>query len=122
MQRTLRLPIQVSHFENGSRMIDANVRVVPEGAGRHHSKPMALRVVAHAGEQTSRRLGPSGRRKSATPIATRYRASHAIRSTDSQHRPRSAGSTTFRCVRTAIGRFRTDSALPTRQISHPSFV
>ncbi|VWD37748.1 hypothetical protein [Burkholderia lata] len=128
MQRTLRLPIKVSHFENGGRMIDANARVLPEATARCHAKPMALRVVAHAGEQTGKRANEQTAQairpphicvtdRDALPRFTRRPVDRLVNIAR-----RSAGSTTFRCVRTAIGRFRTDSALSTRQISYPSFV
>ncbi|WP_412528389.1 hypothetical protein [Burkholderia lata] len=48
MQRTLRLPIPVSHFENGGRMIDANVCVLPEGTTRRRSRGRANEQTAPA--------------------------------------------------------------------------
>ncbi|WP_175957754.1 hypothetical protein [Burkholderia sp. BCC0405] len=58
MQRTLRLPIRISHVENGGRTIDANVRVLPEGAARRHAESMALHVVTLAGEHTVQAVRP----------------------------------------------------------------
>ncbi|WP_133059127.1 hypothetical protein [Burkholderia puraquae] len=52
------MPIQVSHFETAGKVIDANVRVAPESATRRHAKPMALRAVALADQQTIRAKRP----------------------------------------------------------------
>ncbi|HHX4053050.1 MAG: hypothetical protein ACN6QT_01925 [Burkholderia contaminans] len=48
MQRTLRLHIQVSHVENGGRMIDGNVRVLPDGTARRRARGRANEQTAQA--------------------------------------------------------------------------
>ncbi|WP_175968681.1 hypothetical protein [Burkholderia sp. BCC0322] len=58
MQRTLRLRIQINHVENGGRMIDVHVRVLPESTARRHAPPMPLCVVALAGEQAAQVVRP----------------------------------------------------------------
>ncbi|VWC95409.1 hypothetical protein [Burkholderia contaminans] len=113
MQRTLRLPIPVSHFENGGRMIDANVSVLPEGTARRRSRGRANEQTAQAERPpqicvTDRDTLPRFTRNPVDPLVNIA--------------PRSAESTTFPSVRTAIGRFRPDSALSTGQIGRPSFV
>ncbi|MEK7889090.1 hypothetical protein AAB992_18435 [Burkholderia contaminans] len=48
MQRTLRLHIRVSHVENGGRMIDGNVRVLPDGTVRRRARGRANEQTALA--------------------------------------------------------------------------
>ncbi|WP_143059903.1 hypothetical protein [Burkholderia contaminans] len=48
VKRTLRLHIQVSHVENGGRMIDGNVRVLPDGTVRRRARGRANEQTAQA--------------------------------------------------------------------------
>jgi len=113
MQRTPRLPIPVSHFENGGRMIDANVGVLPEGTARRRPRGRANEQTTQAERPpqicvTDRDTLPRFIRNPVDPLVNI--------APDPPDRP------TFLCVRTAIGRFRPDSALSTGQIGRPSFV
>ncbi|VWD50880.1 LysR family transcriptional regulator [Burkholderia lata] len=120
MQRMLRLHLQVSHVKAACRMIDANVRVLPERTAHRHAKPMALRVVALADEQTPLTERPPqicGADRDAPPRFARNPAAYSSISP-----PRPPGPTQFPYARAAISRFRADSALSIRQISHTSFV
>lgn len=117
MQHMLRLHIQAGHVDTACKTIDANDRVLPAGAARRHAAPMALRVVAFAND--SGRTPAAGMHRRNAP---RCRASHAIPSTCSSTSPPDLPKpepTEFPCVRAAIACFRTDSALPTRQIQRP---
>ncbi|MBY4724838.1 MULTISPECIES: hypothetical protein [Burkholderia] len=48
MQRTLRLHIPISHVEKGGRMIDANVRSLPEGTACRRARRRANEQTAQA--------------------------------------------------------------------------
>ncbi|WP_185643122.1 hypothetical protein [Burkholderia contaminans] len=113
MQRTLRLHVQVSRFENGGRMIDGNACVLPEGAVRRRAR-------GRANEQTTQAERPSRicvTDRDTLPRFTRNPVGPLFNiSPDPPDRP------LFPCVRTAIGRFRPDSVLLTGQIRRPSFV
>ena len=90
------------------------------------SCPKALRVVALAGEQTSRPLRPNARRRSASPIATRCRALPAIRSThsstspsDPPNRPHSPAFERQSAVSAPIPRCRQDKSAALRSSDDP---
>ncbi|ABB11172.1 hypothetical protein Bcep18194_B1058 [Burkholderia lata] len=100
-------------------MIDANVRVLLEGAARRRSR-------RRANEQTNRQLGPNTRRASASPIATRCSTSHAIRSTcsstsspDLTDRPHSRASERQSAVSAPIPRCRHDKSATLRSSDDP---
>ncbi|WP_175030695.1 hypothetical protein [Burkholderia lata] len=125
-QRTLRLHIRVNYFETVGRMIDAHFRVLPEGIPRRHAKPVSLRVVALAAEQTNKRIDAPD----PTPTADRRRRSRcaAARHTQSrrparQHRPPGLpGQPDFRAFdwqSTAYAPIPPDRR---GKFSHPSFV
>lgn len=81
-QRTLRLHIRVNYFETVGRMIDENFRTLPEGIPRRHAKPVSLRGVALAAEQTNKRTDAPD----PTPTADRRRRSRCAAALRTQSR------------------------------------